>query len=221
VHGCLIADFTASRLGGGGPAARTAHARACTTKHAARHRFAGWSEISARQRTRRFRRDVLQTVHSQLRRLVCIRRWPASRCRGWPTSAAATMRPRRARRIVAPGCGRALRGGTCTFTAWRWRGARRARPRRARCIVAPGCGRAWRGGTCTFTVWRWRGARRARGARGACGAAVSGVARRWAASRWRRCGCAGRGASLRPAAAAHGEEVRALAHERSDAEAGS
>jgi len=26
VHGCLIADFTASRLGGGGPAARTAHA---------------------------------------------------------------------------------------------------------------------------------------------------------------------------------------------------
>jgi len=50
---------------------------------------------------------------------------------------------------------------------------------------------------------------------------VSGVARRWAASRWRRCGCAGRGASLRPAAAAHGEEVRALAHERSDAEAGS
>jgi len=91
------------------------------------------------------------------------------------------MRPRRARCIVAPGCGRAWRGGTCTFTAWRWRGARRARPRRARCIVAPGCGRAWRGGTCTFTVWRWRGARRARGARGACGAAVSGVARRWAA----------------------------------------
>jgi len=131
------------------------------------------------------------------------------------------MRPRRARCIVAPGCGRAWRGGTCTFIAWLWRGARRARPRRARCIVAPGCGRAWRGGTCTFTVWRWRGARRARGARGACGAAVSGVARRWAASRWRRCGCAGRGASLRPAAAAHGEEVRALAHERSDAEAGS
>jgi len=52
MHGCLIADFTASRLGGGGPAGRTAHARACTTKHAARHRFAGWSGISGRQRSR-------------------------------------------------------------------------------------------------------------------------------------------------------------------------
>ena len=58
VHGCLIADFTASRLGGGGPAARIAHARACTTRHAARHRFAGWCGISGRQRSRRFRRDV-------------------------------------------------------------------------------------------------------------------------------------------------------------------
>ena len=43
------------------------------------------------------------------------------------------------------------------------------------------------------SVWRSRGARRARGT---CGTAVSGVARRWAASRWRRCGRAGRGASL-------------------------
>ena len=59
---------------------------------------------------------------------------------------------------------------------------------------------------CSWRVWR-SGERR--------GAAVGGVAL------WRRCGCAGRGASLRPAAAAHGEEVRALAHERSDAEAGS
>jgi len=33
---------------------------------------------------------------------------------------------------------------------------------------------------CTFKAWWWRGARRARGA---CGAAVSGVARRWAALR--------------------------------------
>ena len=81
----------ASRLGGGGSAARTAHARACTTKHAAWHCFAGWCGISGRQRSHRFcwragfpratapgqtlpfhrfRRDVLQAVHSQLRRLV-------------------------------------------------------------------------------------------------------------------------------------------------------
>jgi len=92
VHGCLIADFISSRLGGGGPAARTAHARACTTKHAARHRFAWWCGISGRQRSHRFRCDVLQAVHSQLRRL---------------RRAAAGGQPARRRR-----CGRAGRGAS-------------------------------------------------------------------------------------------------------------
>jgi len=142
VHGCLIADFTASRLGGGGPAARTAHARACTTKHAARHRFAGWCGISGRQRSHRFRCDVLQAVHSQLR---CLRR------------AAAGGQPARRRR-----CGRAGRGASLLAAA-------AALGEEVRALSQRGDGEA----------------------RGALGRA-------------------GRGASFLPAVAALGEEVHAL-----------
>jgi len=130
------------RLGGGGPAARTAHARACTTRHATPHRFAGWCGISGRRRSRRFRSDVLQAVHSQLRRL---------------RRAAAGGQPARRRR-----CGRAGRGASLLQVA-------AALGEEVRALSQRGDGEA----------------------RGALGRA-------------------GRSASLLPAAAALGEEVHAL-----------
>ena len=120
--------------------------------------------------------------------------------------AAVSGQPARRRRCGLEGRGASLLPAAAAL-------GEEVRARSQRSDVAIGARRA-RG------AWRARGAavssvamaRRARGALVARGTAVSGVARRWAASRWRRCGRAGRGASLRPAAAAHGEEVRALAY---------